>query len=257
MNIPFVEDRAELLRWALSGVAVLTLHGAVAATMINLSDDVVAEPTAAMVVDLAPFPMAPPQPESALPPGPEQPDGESSASTPVSEEKEVVEERPDTQQTQEEVQQEVPPVENPEVALAALPPKPQKEVQQEHQQGAEQMAPQPIPEAAPAEIAAAQVQGMPTESRSNVIPRWLSLVSAQIERNKRYPDDAKNDRGIVQISFSIDQQGRVLSSHLVTTSGSSALDREALALIKRAQPFPPPPPGATLSFTVPVKFNTR
>jgi len=256
MKIPFIDDRGELLRWALSGAAVVFLHGAVTAAMVNWSDDIVGQPAAAMVVDLAPFPMAPPESTPELPPGPHQMHADNTTATQVSEEKEVVEERVETQQTQEEVQQEVPPVENPEVALAALPPKPQKEVQQENHEGdPETTAPQPIPEAAPAEVAAAQVQGMPTENRSNVIPKWLNLLSAQIERHKRYPDDAKNDRGIAQISFSIDNQGRVLSSHLVTTSGSPALDREALAIIKRAQPFPPPPPGAALSFTVPIKFN--
>jgi protein TonB len=52
----------------------------------------------------------------------------------------------------------------------------------------------------------------------------------------------------------------VTSSHIVTTSGSTALDREALEMIKRSQPFPPPPAaltGAEVSLTVPVRFNMR
>jgi protein TonB len=81
-----------------------------------------------------------------------------------------------------------------------------------------------------------------------------------LERNKRYPADAKNDRGIAQIAFSIDRKGHVTSSHIVKTSGSAALDREALEMVKRAQPFPPPPaglPGTEVSLTVPVRFNMR
>ena len=39
MKIPFVEDRIELLRWALSGVTVVFLHGAVAAAMLNWDED--------------------------------------------------------------------------------------------------------------------------------------------------------------------------------------------------------------------------
>jgi protein TonB len=261
MNIPFVEDRAELLRWALSAVAIVVLHGAVAAAMVNWGEDDVGEPAAAMVVDLAPFPMAPPESVTELPPGPHQMEANNTPATPVSEDKEVVEERTETQQTQEEVQEEIPPVENPEVALAALPPKPQQEVPQENQVGDPvTTAPQPIPEAAPAEIAAAQVQGMPTENRSNAIPTWRTAVATLLERNKRYPDDAKNDRGIAQIAFSIDRRGRVMSSRVVKTSGSVALDREALDMVKRAQPFPPPPAalqGSEVSLTVPVRFNMR
>jgi periplasmic protein TonB len=261
MKIPFVEDRIELWRWALSGVAIVLLHGAVAAAMINWSDEEVGEPVAAMVVDLAPFPMAPPESISELPPGPQQVEGETTPATPVSENKEVVEERVETQQTQEEVQQEVPPVENPEVALAALPPKPQQQVQQENQVGDPvTTAPQPIPEAVPAEIAAAQVQGMPSETRSNAIPTWRSSIAALLERNKRYPADARNDRGVAQVAFSLDRRGRVVSSRLLATSGSAALDREALEMIKRAQPFPPPPAalaGAEVRLTVPVRFNMR
>jgi protein TonB len=263
MKIPFVEDRGELLRWALSGVAVVVLHGAVAGAMITWGDDDVAEPSAALVVDLAPFPMAPPENVTDLPPGPEQVEAEASPQTPVSEVKEQVEERIETQQSQEEVQQELAPVENPEVALAALPPKPQQQVEvpQVNQTPApETTAPPPMPEVAPADIAAAQVQGPPNIDRSNAIPTWRSSVAALLERNKRYPAGARNDRGIAQVAFSIDRKGRVMSSRVVTTSGSPALDREALEMIRRAQPFPPPPAalsGTEVSLTVPVRFNMR
>ena len=262
MKIPFVEDRGELLRWALSGAAVVLLHGGIAAAMINWGDDDLAEPTAAMVVDLAPFPMSPPEHVTDLPPGPEQVEAEASPQTPVTEVKEQVEERLETAQSQE-VQPELTPAVNPEVALDASPPKPEQkvEVPQENQLPApETTAPPPMPEAAPADIAAAQVEGPPNIVRSNVIPKWFNLVSAQIERHKRYPDDAKNDRGIVRVEFSIDRRGRVMSSRVVTTSSFAALDREALAIIKRAQPFPLPPAAASdaeLTFTVPVSFNMR
>jgi periplasmic protein TonB len=46
----------------------------------------------------------------------------------------------------------------------------------------------------------------------------------------------------------------------VRSSGASALDDEALALLRRAEPFPPPPPelpGARVDLTVPIRFNLR
>jgi periplasmic protein TonB len=262
MKIPFIEDRNELLRWALSGAAVVFLHGAVTAAMINWSDDDASEPTAAMVVDLAPFPTAPPESVTDLPPGPAQVEAEASPQTPVTEEKEQVEERLETAQSQE-VQPELAPAVNPEVVLDTLPPKPEQkvEIQQENQMPApETTAPPEMPAVEAAEVAAAQLQGPPTVDRSNAIPTWRSTVAALLERNKRYPADARNDRGIAQISFSIDRKGRVMSSRIVTTSGSPALDREALEMIRRSQPFPPPPAalqGTEVSLTVPVRFNMR
>lgn len=263
MTIPFFEDRDELMRWLLSGVIVILLHGGFAFAMTSWGDDHAAEPTAALVVDLAPFPMAPPDTMTELPPGPEQVEAEASPQTPATEVKEQVEERVETQESQEEVQQELTPLENPEVALASLPPKPQQqiELQQVLQTPApETTAPPPMPEVAPAEVAAAQVQGPPNIDRSNAIPTWRSSIAALLERNKRYPAGAKNDRGIAQVVFSLDRKGRVVSSRIATSSGSAALDREALDMIQRAQPFPPPPavmPGTEISLAVPVRFNMR
>jgi protein TonB len=262
MKIPFINDRSELLRWALSGAIVVALHGAVAAAMINWNDDSASEPTAALVVDLAPFPTAPPESIANLPPGPLTPDSEASPQTVVKEVKEEVEERTETEPSRDEVQPELPRAVDPEVALDATPPKPEQkaELPQEAQLASEAMAPPPMPEVAPAEVAAAPVQGPPSVDRSNAVPTWRSSIAALLERNKRYPADARNDRGVAQVAFSLDRKGRVMSSRIVTTSGSPALDREALEMIKRSQPFPPPPaalPGTEVSLTVPVRFNMR
>ena len=85
---------------------------------------------------------------------------------------------------------------------------------------------------------------------------------ALLERNKRYPESAQSRRqqGVAQIFFSLDRQGRVIDSRVVRSSGTSALDEEALALLRRAQPFPPPPPelsGQRVNLTVPIRFNLK
>lgn len=260
MKIPLIEDRTELLRWALSGAAVVFLHGAVAAAMINWNEESASEPTAALVVDLAPIPTAPPESVANLPPGPVQADSEASPHVAVKEVKEEVEERPETDPSREEVLPELARAANPEVPLDTTPPKPEQtaEVPQEAQLQSEASAPPPMPEAAPAEVAAAPVRGPPSVDRSNAIPTWRGAVAALIERNKRYPADAKNARGIAQVAFILDRKGRVMSSHIAMTSGSLALDRAALEVIKRAQPFPPPPasmPDADLSLRVRLLFN--
>jgi protein TonB len=52
----------------------------------------------------------------------------------------------------------------------------------------------------------------------------------------------------------------VINSRIAHSSGASALDEEALALLRRAQPFPAPPrelPGERVDLTVPIRFNLR
>jgi len=56
----------------------------------------------------------------------------------------------------------------------------------------------------------------------------------------------------------IDRSGRVLSAHLIGASGDAALDQEAVALVQRASPVPPPPAGVggpSITLTVPVRFS--
>jgi TonB family protein len=89
---------------------------------------------------------------------------------------------------------------------------------------------------------------------------WKSQIVARLHEHKRYPEEAKSrrDQGVAQVFFSLDREGRVLESRVVRSSGANALDEEALALLRRAQPFPPPPQelaGDHVDLTVPIRFN--
>jgi protein TonB len=89
---------------------------------------------------------------------------------------------------------------------------------------------------------------------------WKSQVVTLLEHNKRYPSDARarGEQGVARLAFRIDSDGHLLSSRLVASSGSAALDAETLALVRRAQPFPPPPPElAGSELMVPLRFNIR
>jgi periplasmic protein TonB len=92
--------------------------------------------------------------------------------------------------------------------------------------------------------------------------RWQTALAAHIERFKRYPAKARSsgEQGIATVAFTIDRQGRLLTSRIVQSSGSATLDQETLAMLVRAQPMPAPPtniPDNKLSFIVPVRFNIR
>jgi TonB family protein len=95
-----------------------------------------------------------------------------------------------------------------------------------------------------------------------VIARWESVLAAHLERFKHYPDKARarGDQGTATVAFTIDHDGRVVTSRIVQSSGSETLDEETLAMLVRAQPLPKPPDNildSELSFVVPVRFYIK
>ena len=152
------------------------------------------------------------------------------------------------------------------MVLTPPPPKqqqPQQEANPERSQMRAPSAPSPItsaPQVAPEEIApiaAAPEQGPVTPRNSRGVQAWQTKVVALLERNKRDPPAAQ---GITQLFFNLDRQGRLIDSRVVRSSGTAVLDQEALALLRRAQPFPPPPPeltGDRVGVSVPIRFNLK
>ncbi|MFP9228905.1 hypothetical protein A0E43_10025 [Pectobacterium cacticida] len=90
---------------------------------------------------------------------------------------------------------------------------------------------------------------------------WEGLVKGKINRGKNYPADAKRRgrQGVATVSFTVNAAGDVLESQLVNSSGTLSLDREALAMVRRASPLPPPPAeiimGGMHKVTMPVEFD--
>jgi protein TonB len=162
----------------------------------------------------------------------------------------------------EEPPPDIKPAPNPDVALEP----PHQEVMSPQRQEPRTPAPTTsAPQALPERTAAlptAPAQGRITPNTSNAVPTWKTQVVALLERKKRYPESAQSRRqqGVAQVLFSLDRQGRVVDSRIVRSSGASALDEEALALLRRAQPFPPPPPelpGQRVDLSVPIRFNLK
>jgi protein TonB len=256
------EDWDDLRRWVMSGAIVVLAHGALAAAVAWRPENDPAEPPGAIVIEFAPVPVAPANEPTEIPPGPEQIMSDLSPDRPSEIVKEKVEEIPE-QKVAEEQQPEVQPAPNPEVSI---PPPTPKEVQPEPPRE-EPHPPAPTtsaPQAAPvqtAAIPAAPAQGRSVQN-STAIPTWTSEIVALLERNKRYPPaaHARGEHGIAQVFFTLDRSGRVINSRIARSSGAALLDAEALALLQRAQPFPPPPaelPGPQVNLTVPIRFNLK
>ena len=62
-------------------------------------------------------------------------------------------------------------------------------------------------------------------------------------------------RAIAVVSFMLDQAGNLVTVTLLQSTGDRTLDAEALALVRRASPFPKPPPGVLLTFAPAILFG--
>jgi protein TonB len=275
------EDIADLRRWAICGAVIVLAHGGIAAGALNWDDpDESAEPAAAIVIEFAPVPVAPAVQHMEIPPGPEQVMSDASPSKPTESLEEKIEEKIEQKveakleqkveeriesQPIEEPPPEVAPAPDPEVAVQPPPP---QEVQQETPKRQEPRPPAPTtsaPQAIPEQVAAipaAPTQGQLIPDNPTAVPTWKTQIVALLERNKRYPEGAQSRReqGVAQVFFSLDRHGRVIDSRVVRSSGATSLDEEALALLRRAQPFPAPPrelPGDHVDLTVPIRFNLK
>lgn len=238
------EDLADLRRWAISGAIVVLVYGGIASAMVTWHEPIEPdEPAGAIVIDFAPVAVAPTTQQTDLPAGPEQVQSPAVPDKPV----EKVEEKPEEKieaKGEEKVEEKVEPkpVEErprPEVPVTTAP----------------SAAPQT------AALPAAPVQGKPIAMKA--MKAWMGQLSSLLDRHKRYPEASvtRREHGTAQVFFSLDRQGRVIESHIVQSSGAAALDEEALALLRRVQPFPVWPrevsDGDHLDLTVPIAFGLK
>ena len=82
---------------------------------------------------------------------------------------------------------------------------------------------------------------------------------SHIAQFRHYPEAAKrqHEQGVVYLWFRMDRSGHVLSARIDKTSGSAALDQEALATLNRAQPLPSAPPDkpAVFDLELPIEYH--
>src|SRR5262249_11392564 len=197
-------DGAGTTRWTISLLLVLALHAGLVLMIAlrHIPIEPIGMPPAAVMIDLAPLPAAAP---AEAPPPP------------------VVE--PEVQPPPPEPQQDVVPLPEPELPKLApspaphpavtlpapQPPKPRPKVKRvEHppalQREAERAPPLQQPAPAP--------QPSTPASSASVRASWQAQLLAWLEKYKRYPRVAQEQRqqGVVYLRFAIDRQGKVLSS---------------------------------------------
>jgi TonB family protein len=109
----------------------------------------------------------------------------------------------------------------------------------------------------PRSVAPAQGAGA---SARRVRVTWQKELVAHLDRHKHYPAERSRKSAEILVSFALDRMGHVLSTAIVKGSGDAAFDQAALAMVRRSDPVPPPPPLVAdegLNFTLPVIFKVK
>jgi len=85
----------------------------------------------------------------------------------------------------------------------------------------------------------------------NAKSTYLSVVYGMVMSRMRYPEGAAgHGRTMGVIVFGVDSVGHLVGQRIVTSSGSPELDLAALAAIRAAAPYPPPPTGGGISLNL-------
>jgi len=84
------------------------------------------------------------------------------------------------------------------------------------------------------------------------VSNYPGMVMKKLRSTKK---DRLGTEGRVVVGFGIAANGALASVQVVRSSGNATLDAAAIAYVKRAAPFPPPPPGAETRFS--FEFASR
>jgi protein TonB len=254
------EQKPSRRLWILAGVGALALHvGCAALAIAHMQTDDPDDSLGTPAIEIGLEMMAPKVEVTDLPPGP---DTDASVASPaLAEQKAVV--------TDTDLPKDVPTeTEEPDRVVTNDTKKPEKEEEEvatvQTQASTESVAAEAtatpsseaIPEG-PRSVAPASGTG---ESARRVRATWTKELIAHLDKHKRYPPERQQKTAEIVISFVLDRSGHVLSSSIAKGSGDTAFDQAALAMIKRSDPVPQPPPLVAdegLNFTLPVIFRVK
>lgn len=86
---------------------------------------------------------------------------------------------------------------------------------------------------------------------------YRQRLEAHLGRFRQYPALARQrgQQGTVEVAFRVDDAGNLLQASLRRGSPYPLLNREALALLQRASPLPPPDRDVPRDWTLPIEFR--
>jgi len=101
-------------------------------------------------------------------------------------------------------------------------------------------------------------QLLPANLSNEPIARFQQTLFRRIALFRQYPASAREAKiqGTVGVAFTMRRDGKVLNVWVGTSSGTAALDQEAIDMVRRAEPLPQVPSElpAPVSINLPVVF---
>ena len=96
---------------------------------------------------------------------------------------------------------------------------------------------------------------LPSESDTGTdTASYKQLVLSQVAKAKK-EGRSTGIPGVASVSFTIGEHGEVVRCEVIHKSVDPKLDAEAVAMVRRGAPYPPPPPGASRDFNIGLRFK--
>ena len=247
--------------WIFAGVSALALHlGGAALAIAYLGSDDLDDALGAPAIEIGLEMTSPKLDPTDLPPGP---DTDASVASPaLAEQKVEVKETDLPKDTPTEIENpdrvvtpnDVKKAVEEDAKIAAV----QTQASQESVAAEATATPssEDIPQATHS-VAPAQGTG---ETARRLRTTWQKELIAHLDKHKRYPAERVQKSAEIVVGFALDRTGHVLSASIVKGSGDPVFDAAALAMIRRSDPVPQPPPLVAddgLNFTLPVIFRVK
>ncbi len=255
-----LEPKSSRRLWILAGIAALALHVggaalAVAHLRAELPDDSLGAPAIEIGLELT----SPQLQATDLPPGP---DTEASVASPA-----IAEQKAELKQT--ELPKDMP-TETEDPDRVVTPNQSSKPTEDDTKLAAVQATASvesaaveatatPSVDDAPVDRSQAPVQGV-GKALQRMKASWFAQLSAHFDKHKRNPPLQKFRDARVMIDVTFDRLGHVVSSSIAESSGDAAYDEAAMAMLRRSDPVPQPPPLVAdegLHFVLPVNFRAK
>jgi protein TonB len=255
------EQKPSRRLWVLAALGALALHiGGGALALSHLQTDDLDESLGAPAIEIGLELMSPRLEATDLPPGP---DNDASVASPA-----LSEQKAEVKET--ELPKDVPTeTDDPDRVVAPNDSNKPKEddpkiaavqTSASTESVAAEATATPSSEAiqqGPRSVAPARGTG---ESLRRMRATWQKELIAHLDKHKRYPAQRSQKSAEILVSFALDRMGHILSTSIIKGSGDAAFDEAALAMVRRSDPVPQPPPLVAdegLSFTLPVIFRVK
>jgi TonB family protein len=256
-----LEQKPSRRLWTIAAAAALALHlGGAALAVAHLRNEELDDDLGAPAIEIGMELAAPHLEPTDLPPGP---DTDASVASPALAEqkaelkqselpKEVPTETDDPDRVVSPNDTNKPKEDDPKIAAAPTAASAESVAAEATATPSSENIPQ-----ADRSVAPAQGTG---ETARRVRATWQKELIAHLDKHKRYPAERSQKTAEILVSFALDRMGHVLSASIVKGSGDAAFDEAALAMVRRSDPVPQPPPLVAdegLNFTLPVIFRVK